>query len=95
MQSGDTLFRIALNNDVALDDLLTANNLSNASIIQPEQVLLIPNCNDEEPEVVETEEDLAGGAIAEAAEDPVLADLRRHRLGGHRGDGRNGNGGGG
>jgi LysM repeat protein len=53
VQSGDTLFRIALDNDVALADLLEANNLSDGDIIQPEQVLIIPNCD--APEVVETE----------------------------------------
>lgn len=56
VQSGDTLFRIAINNDVALADLLEANNLADNSIIQPEQILIIPNCDaTEEPELAETE----------------------------------------
>ncbi|MCA9883324.1 MAG: LysM peptidoglycan-binding domain-containing protein [Anaerolineae bacterium] len=45
IESGDTLFRIALNDDrFTLAELLTANNLSEASIIQPGQELVIPNC---------------------------------------------------
>jgi LysM repeat protein len=53
VQSGDTLFRIALDNEVSLADLLEANNLSEGEIIQPSQILIIPNCD--APEVVETE----------------------------------------
>jgi LysM repeat protein len=57
VQSGDTLFRIALANDVTLAELLEANRLGEGTIIQPSQILIIPNCNVEEaPEVVETEE---------------------------------------
>lgn len=44
VRSGDTLFRIAFNNNVALADLLRANSLVENSIIQPGQVLQIPNC---------------------------------------------------
>jgi LysM repeat protein len=53
VQSGDTLFRIALDNEITLADLLEANNLSEGDIIQPSQILIIPNCD--APEVVETE----------------------------------------
>jgi len=45
--SGDNLFRIALNNNVVLADLLAANNLAENSIIQPGQVLLLPDCEEE------------------------------------------------
>jgi LysM repeat protein len=41
---GDTLFRIALRNNVLLQDLLVANDLSESSIIQPGQVITIPDC---------------------------------------------------
>lgn len=46
VQGGDNLFRIAINNDVALDQLLAANGLSEGSIIQPGDILVIPNCDD-------------------------------------------------
>jgi LysM repeat protein len=88
IQSGDTLFRIAINNDVALAELLEANNLSDGSIIQPGQILTIPNCNSEEaPEALETEESTeltecdyvvqAGDTLFEIAlnNELVLADL--------------------
>lgn len=42
--SGDNLFRIAVNNNVSLSDLLLANDLTENSIIQPGQVLQIPGC---------------------------------------------------
>lgn len=48
VQSGDNLFRIALNNDIPLNTLLSENGLSEASIIQPGQTLILPGCTDEE-----------------------------------------------
>lgn len=42
VQSGDTLGAIALAFDVALEDLLLVNNLTEGSIIQPGQTLIIP-----------------------------------------------------
>lgn len=42
--SGDNLFRIALNNDVSLEGLLAENGLTENSIIQPGQVLQLPDC---------------------------------------------------
>lgn len=51
IQSGDTLFRIALNDDrFTLAELLEVNNLAETAIIQPDQELIIPNCvsSDEE-----------------------------------------------
>lgn len=45
---GDNLFRIAINNNVSLNALLQANNLSETSIIQPGQELTIPDCTPEE-----------------------------------------------
>lgn len=69
VQSGDNLFRIAINNGVSLNALLEANGLSEASIIQPNQVLTIPDCSEdgesdtteEEPETIEapTEEPIS------------------------------------
>jgi|GEM_PF-596673 len=47
VQDGDNLFRISLNNDVSLAALLSANGLTEASVIQPGQVLTIPGCNDD------------------------------------------------
>jgi LysM repeat protein len=46
ISSGDTLFRIALNNDVSLAELLSLNGLAESSIIQPGQTLQLPNCTD-------------------------------------------------
>lgn len=43
--AGDTLFRIALRNDVTLAALLASNNLAENSIIQPGQVIQIPDCD--------------------------------------------------
>jgi LysM repeat protein len=40
--AGDSLFRIALQYDVALEDLLAANGLNENSIIQPGQEIVIP-----------------------------------------------------
>lgn len=43
VQSGDTLFRIAVRNNTTVADLRAANNLS-GDLIQPGQVLQIPGC---------------------------------------------------
>jgi LysM repeat protein len=43
VQSGDTLFRIALNNDVSLEALVAANDIA-GELIQPGQELVIPGC---------------------------------------------------
>lgn len=56
VQGGDNAFRIALNNNVALDDLLAVNNLSPDPIIQPGQRLTIPGCNASESSAVDTVE---------------------------------------
>lgn len=42
VQRGDNLFRIALDNDLSLGALLRANGLTENSIIQPGQVLILP-----------------------------------------------------
>jgi len=42
VRQGDTLGRIARDNDVSLSDLVAANNLSNPDLIRPGQVLVIP-----------------------------------------------------
>ncbi|XWX04287.1 LysM peptidoglycan-binding domain-containing protein [Aggregatilineales bacterium SYSU G02658] len=47
--SGDTLFRIALRNNITLASLLSANNLSENSIIRPGQVIQIPGCGAVDP----------------------------------------------
>lgn len=57
--SGDTLFRIALRNDVTLEDLLAANDLTESSIIQPGQLIKIPDCT------------LEGGDITVASDTPA------------------------
>lgn len=62
VQNGDNLFRISINSDVALSALLSANGLTEASVIQPGQILNLPDCDgagvtaidDEEPEAEET-----------------------------------------
>lgn len=43
VEQGDTLFRIALNNDVTTDTLIAANNLTDASTLFVGQVLQIPS----------------------------------------------------
>lgn len=52
VQSGDNAFRIALNNNVSLDDLLAVNGLSPEPILQVGQVLIIPGCSAEEEEIL-------------------------------------------
>jgi LysM repeat protein len=54
VQTGDNLFRIAINNNVSLDALLSANGLSEASIIQPGQSLALPGCSGEGTTTEET-----------------------------------------
>lgn len=46
VQAGDNLFRIAVNNDVALEELRAANPdlVGDAPVLQPGQVLQLPNC---------------------------------------------------
>ncbi|MEO1163562.1 MAG: LysM peptidoglycan-binding domain-containing protein [Chloroflexota bacterium] len=64
VQANDNLFRIAINNDVSLDALLAENGLTEASIIQPGQILTIPNCDAPEEEVVaETEVETVDGEV--------------------------------
>jgi LysM repeat protein len=58
IQSGDNLFRIALNNEVSLEDLLSVNGLSEQSVIQPGQVLTIPGCTAEGSDAESTEESI-------------------------------------
>jgi LysM repeat protein len=48
VESGDNLFRIAINNQVSLAALLAENGLTEASIIQPGQIIHLPNCEDGE-----------------------------------------------
>jgi LysM repeat protein len=48
VQAGDNAFRIALNNNVVLEDLLAVNELPENPIIQPGQVLIIPDCEEGE-----------------------------------------------
>jgi len=47
VRAGDNAFRIALNNNVALEDLLAANGLPEEPILQVGQVLLIPGCEED------------------------------------------------
>ena len=65
VQSGDNAFRIALNHNVTLDDLLAVNSLPANPILQIGQVLLIPGCDDSGETVVEPE------ATAETTETAV------------------------
>ncbi|MDX2141040.1 MAG: LysM peptidoglycan-binding domain-containing protein [Chloroflexota bacterium] len=46
VQAGDNLFRIAVNNDVSLEDMRAANPdlVGEAPVLQPGQVLRLPNC---------------------------------------------------
>ncbi len=67
VQSGDNLFRISVNLDVALDELRALNNLT-GELIQPGDTLLVPGCipGQEEiviPEVTVNPTVLASGSI--------------------------------
>ena len=42
MRPGDTIFAIAIHNDVDWQELLRVNNLSEESILQPGQTLQLP-----------------------------------------------------
>lgn len=66
IQSGDTLFRIALNDDrFTLAELLSVNDLAETAIIQPGQELIIPNC------VSSGEETVNQPSISEPAGQPT------------------------
>lgn len=43
VESGDTLWNIAVNNNTTVAELVSLNHLSNANLIYPGQVLLLPN----------------------------------------------------
>ena len=51
VQSGDTLFRIAVRNNTTVADIRNANPGLNGDIIQPGQELTIPDCGVEQPNV--------------------------------------------
>jgi LysM repeat protein len=51
VKRGDTLTRIAAENDISLSDLISANGISNPNLIYPGQVLVIPG-EEGEPAVV-------------------------------------------
>jgi LysM repeat protein len=57
VQGGDTLFRIALSNEVSLESLRAANPDLSGDIIQPGQELVIPDCVAEDD--AETSDDVA------------------------------------
>lgn len=44
IQSGETLFRIALANDTTVDSIVAANPGINPNVIQPGQVIQLPDC---------------------------------------------------
>jgi len=44
IQRGETLFRIALANDTTVDDIVAANPGINPNLIQPGQVIQLPDC---------------------------------------------------
>lgn len=78
VQPNDNLFRIAINNDVSLDALLVENGLTEASVIQPGQVLSIPNCNapdpvDDESADTDTSTAAAGADLPEECTYEVVA----------------------
>ncbi|MCC6616985.1 MAG: LysM peptidoglycan-binding domain-containing protein [Anaerolineae bacterium] len=58
VQAGEGLFRIALNNGFTLEEMRAANPelVGDNPILQPGQVLKLPNCEAEVPEVGPTEE---------------------------------------
>jgi LysM repeat protein len=58
VQSGDTLFRIAVNNDTTVDEIRLANDLPNDTIF-PGDILVIPNCGEESAGATEAAPDSA------------------------------------
>lgn len=79
VQSGDNAFRIALNHNVTLDDLLAVNSLPANPILQIGQVLIIPGC-DEGAAV--TDETVEAEATAESTESaaPLEGGFRLHTV---------------
>lgn len=82
VRSGDNLFRIALTNNVELEDLRAANNLAN-DLIQPGDVLILPGCiaaeTTESPAVSATQEIAApsGTLIHTVAAGETLSTIAR------------------
>lgn len=54
VKRGDTLGRIARDNDVTLEELVELNDITNPNLIYPGQVLLIPGVDDIEPDIIHT-----------------------------------------
>lgn len=65
VKGGDNLFRIALNNNVTLAELLAVNSLGENSVIQPGQALQLPNCT-ATPEAITSND----GTPPNATQDP-------------------------
>jgi LysM repeat protein len=61
VKSGDTLFRIALSNDTTVDAIREASDMDGDTIF-PGDILIIPNCGEDEDEDEVTEESPDGNA---------------------------------
>lgn len=63
VRAGDNLFRIALRHNTTVDALQSFNSLPSAEVIQPGQVLQIPNCVPDESEADEASPATDSGII--------------------------------
>jgi LysM repeat protein len=76
VQAGDTLFRIALNNDLSQAEMQAANPALDPDLIRPGDELVIPGCNEETTEdAIEVEVE----ATAEES-DPATVDQTIHTV---------------
>lgn len=63
VKSGDSLFRIAINNETTVDEIRRVNELPNDTIF-PGDVLIIPDCGEDDTAAAATEESPETGATA-------------------------------
>lgn len=70
VKAGDNLYRIALNQGVSLDELLTVNHLDKNEIIHPKQTIIIP---DDTKTISTTTAGVYGSEMTAAQYDTLLA----------------------
>ncbi|MGB1288582.1 MAG: LysM peptidoglycan-binding domain-containing protein, partial [Aggregatilineales bacterium] len=79
IQTGDNLFRVAIDNNISLNELLTANNLTENSIIQPGDDLIVPGCDTSEA-AISDEGDAMEEDTIETPGTPVPEGVTIHRV---------------
>lgn len=65
VQRGDTLYRIALNNDTTVDEIIAANPNVNPTLIRPDDEIVIPGCNPETASIEPTATLTTVGALGD------------------------------